>query len=63
MYENINFENMMKVLEKETKHDINYFLKHNIKSPNLSKIQMAFKQDNEDFKDTCLRLKSYVQGA
>ena len=56
------FEKMMEIMEQNLKHDINYFLKHNIKSPNLSKIQSEFKQDNEEFKDTCLRLKSYVQG-
>lgn len=57
------FEDMMKVLEKETKHDIAYYLKHNIKSPNLSKIQREFEQNDVNFKETCLRLKSFVQGA
>lgn len=57
------FENMMKVLEENLKKDIAYYLKHNIKSPNLAKIQREFKQNDDGFKDTCKRLKTYVQGA
>lgn len=56
------FENMMKVIEQNLKHDIAYFLKHNIKSPNLSKIQSEFKQDNEEFKESCKKLKTFVEG-
>lgn len=57
------FEKMMEIMEQNLKHDINYFLKHNIKSPNLSKIQREFEQNDVNFKETCLRLKSFVQGA
>ena len=56
------FEKMMEIMATNLKKDIAYYLKHNIKSPNLSKIQNEFKQDNEDFKDTCLKLKTFVQG-
>ena len=57
------FEQMMKVLEQNLKHDIAYYLKHNVKSPNLSKIQREFKENDKNFKETCKRLKTLVQGA
>ena len=53
---------MMEIMATNLKKDIAYYLKHNIKSPNLSKIQNEFKQDNEDFKESCMKLKTFVQG-
>ena len=57
------FEKMMEIMAKNLKKDIAYYLKHNIKSPNLSKIQNEFKQDNEDFKESCMKLRTFVQEA
>ena len=56
------FEKMMEIMAINLKKDIAYYLKHNIKSPNLAKIQNEFKQDNEDFKESCMKLKTFVQG-
>ena len=56
------FEKMMEVMGENLKKDIAYYLKHNIKSPNLAKIQNEFKQDNEDFKESCMKLKTFVKG-
>lgn len=53
---------MMEIMAINLKKDIAYYLKHNIKSPNLAKIQNEFKQDNEDFKESCMKLKTFVQG-
>ena len=50
------FEEMMKIVKENLKYDINYYVKHNVKSPTLAKIQNEFGQDNDEFMETCKRL-------
>ena len=48
---------MINILENNLKYEILYFLKHNIKSVNLAKIQNELNLDNEDFKQHCEKMK------
>lgn len=55
-------ENMMEILEQNLKSEILYFLKHNIKSVNLAKIQNEMAFDNEDFMEHCKKMKFICKG-
>ena len=55
-------EQMMDILENNLKYEILYFLKHNIKSVNLAKIQNKLSLDNEDFKEHCEKVKYICKG-
>lgn len=55
-------ENMMEILEQNLKIEILYFLKHNIKSVNLAKIQNEMSFDNEDFMEHCKKMKFICKG-
>ena len=53
---------MIDILENNLKYEILYFLKHNIKSVNLAKIQNELSLDNEDFKKHCEKMKYICKG-
>ena len=53
---------MISILENNLKYEILYFLKHNIKSVNLAKIQNELNLDNEDFKKHCEKMKYICKG-
>ena len=53
---------MISILENNLKYEILYFLKHNIKSVNLAKIQNKLNLDNEDFKEHCEKMKYICKG-
>ena len=50
-------EEMINILEDNLKYEILYFLKYNIKSANLAKIQNKLNLDNEDFREHCEKMK------
>lgn len=49
----MNFETIMEQIAVQVRHDIDYFNKHGVKSPNLAKAQAMLKMDNEDFAKAC----------
>ena len=55
-------EQMMDILENNLKYEILYFLKHNIKSVNLAKIQNELSLDNKDFREHCEKMKYICKG-
>lgn len=51
------FEDILEESSKLLKQEIEYFNKHNVKSPTLARIQRMWGYDNEDFAKTLRNMR------
>lgn len=49
----MNFEELLEQQRIILRKEVDYFNKHNVKSPTLARLQNMLKLDNEDFKAAC----------